>query len=486
MGMFETTGTATSAAARKDNTLRKLKRLKKALRHEEPDRVPISDFFWGSFIRRWRKELGLPDRRQSVLLLRPRLDRHGAEHGPLDPLLRDARGDGRGGRGQDGLRGGPAQEVRLPHARVHRLGDRHPGETRGGRVRRSVRPAALLRGGRQPDCGRGRRFRAELASVGRDGQVALARFPGLRQHGRVLRVHDPAHRSAEPHAVDGPGAGTLRRGARSRRAVLPGLFQGGDRRGRSVAGRVRHLGRRGVQEGHLHAARLLARPTTSPGSRRSWIIVHGKGLDVIYHGCGNVNAIFEDYIETGIDGYNPLEVKAGMDALELRRRFGHRMAFCGNSDIQVWESGDREAIRREVLRKLNAARGGGFIFQSDHSVSSAVSGPTYDYIVASCASTGGIPCNSASSTRPADLKSPESQHDSHPSQSPAWRRLPLGRRLAIGQLLCAAEVHPPLVVGDLLDDPGGLVLADLADHRRHLHHPATLGRSWPRRRGGPC
>ena len=70
-----------------------------------------------------------------------------------------------------------------------------------------------------------------------------------------------------------------------------------------------------------------------------------------------------------------------MDVLDLRRQFGHRMGFCGNSDIQVWETGDREAIRREVLRKLNAARGGGFIFQSDHSVSSAVSGHTYDYIV---------------------------------------------------------------------------------------------------------
>ena len=70
-----------------------------------------------------------------------------------------------------------------------------------------------------------------------------------------------------------------------------------------------------------------------------------------------------------------------MDVLDLRRRFGHRMGFCGNSDIQVWETGDRAAIRREVLRKLNAARGGGFIFQSDHSVSSSVSGQTYDYIV---------------------------------------------------------------------------------------------------------
>jgi uroporphyrinogen decarboxylase len=108
---------------------------------------------------------------------------------------------------------------------------------------------------------------------------------------------------------------------------------------------------------------------------------HANGLPVIYHGCGNVKAIFEDYIEMGIEAYNPLEAKAGMDVVDLRRRYAHRIGFCGNSDIQVWESGDREAIRREVLRKLNAARGGGLIFQSDHSVSSAVAGGTYDYII---------------------------------------------------------------------------------------------------------
>jgi len=102
---------------------------------------------------------------------------------------------------------------------------------------------------------------------------------------------------------------------------------------------------------------------------------------VIYHGCGNVQAIFEDFIEIGIDAYNPLEAKAGMDAVELRRRYGHRIAFCGNSDVQVWETGDQGRIRREVLRKLNAAQGGGFIFQSDHSVTSGVSGRTYDSIV---------------------------------------------------------------------------------------------------------
>ena len=36
---------------------------------------------------------------------------------------------------------------------------------------------------------------------------------------------------------------------------------------------------------------------------------------MIYHGCGNVNRIFEDFIEVGVDAYNPLEFKAGLDAV---------------------------------------------------------------------------------------------------------------------------------------------------------------------------
>ena len=70
-----------------------------------------------------------------------------------------------------------------------------------------------------------------------------------------------------------------------------------------------------------------------------------------------------------------------MDAVELKLKYGNKIGYCGNSNIQVWETGDKELIRKEVLRKLNAAKGGGYIFQSDHSVTSEVSGPTYDYIV---------------------------------------------------------------------------------------------------------
>jgi len=118
-----------------------------------------------------------------------------------------------------------------------------------------------------------------------------------------------------------------------------------------------------------------------PGVKALVDVCHEHGLPVIYHGCGNVKAILPDFIEMGIDAYNPLEAKAGLDVVALRRQHGHRLGFCGNSDIQVWETGDRDAVRREVLRKLNAAKGGGYIFQSDHSVTSSVSGHTYDAIV---------------------------------------------------------------------------------------------------------
>ncbi|MEA3367470.1 MAG: uroporphyrinogen decarboxylase family protein [Planctomycetota bacterium] len=109
--------------------------------------------------------------------------------------------------------------------------------------------------------------------------------------------------------------------------------------------------------------------------------IHAHGLKVIYHGCGNALTVYDDLIEVGVDGYNPVEAKAGLDVVDLKRRFAGRLAFAGNIDVRVLATGDREAVRREVLRKLNAGKGGGFILQSDHSVPDNVAPDTYDYVV---------------------------------------------------------------------------------------------------------
>jgi uroporphyrinogen-III decarboxylase len=118
-----------------------------------------------------------------------------------------------------------------------------------------------------------------------------------------------------------------------------------------------------------------------PGVQAIVETCHEAGLPVIYHGCGNVKRIFEDFIEIGVDAYNPLEAKAGLDVVELRRRYGHRIAFCGNMDVLDWAQQDRRSLKSIVLRKLNAAKGGGFIFQSDHSVPSNVPPENYEYVL---------------------------------------------------------------------------------------------------------
>ncbi len=118
---------------------------------------------------------------------------------------------------------------------------------------------------------------------------------------------------------------------------------------------------------------------------------HRQGLKTIYHGCGNASVVFEDMIEAGVDAYNPLEAKAGLNVVELKKRFGKRWAFNGNINVQVLETNDPEKVRNEVLTKLNAARGGGYIIQSDHSVPSNVDPQTYDLMVSLVREYGRYP-----------------------------------------------------------------------------------------------
>ena len=133
------------------------------------------------------------------------------------------------------------------------------------------------------------------------------------------------------------------------------------------------------------------RQVFKPGVKALIDEIHSHEIPVIYHGCGNVKRIFEDFIEIGVDAYNPLEAKAGLDVVDLRRQYGHRIGFCGNMDVVTWARGDKEELERTVLTKLNAAKGGGMIFQSDHSVPANVSGESYDYVVNLVRSRGRYP-----------------------------------------------------------------------------------------------
>jgi uroporphyrinogen decarboxylase len=102
-------------------------------------------------------------------------------------------------------------------------------------------------------------------------------------------------------------------------------------------------------------------------------------IKLLYHGCGNATAIFDDLIECGIDAYQSLEVKAGLDVVELKKKYKNHLAFVGNIDVRDVLTGDRRILEGNVLRRLNAAKGGGYIPMSDHSVPDNVLVDNYDY-----------------------------------------------------------------------------------------------------------
>jgi uroporphyrinogen decarboxylase len=365
---------------RKENTLKKLARMNAALRHEEPDRVPISDFFWGAFVERWRRELSLPADASPLT----HYDLDWTVITPnLDPWIRPF----------DVLCETPEEVIVKTGfgATVHkRLAHPMP-EMRAWELDSFEK----LERSEFDDPADPRRFfepgDSHINGIG-DGyqrhtpawiETVRANWPDFPVYGSVIEMSECLTRLVgQLNAMLWMGEQPDRMGA-----VIHRL---GDFYNRLAEAEI--AASEGLLDGFVIWGDMAYKKSTfmSPAYWREhfkpWIaklveLAHAHHLPVIYHGCGNVASVLEDFIQVGVDAYNPLEAKAGFDVVELRRRLGHRLAFCGNGDVRVWETGDREAIRREVLRKLNAARGGGYVFQSDHSVTSAVSGPTYDFIV---------------------------------------------------------------------------------------------------------
>ena len=107
---------------------------------------------------------------------------------------------------------------------------------------------------------------------------------------------------------------------------------------------------------------------------------HGKPM--ILHSCGYVMEFIPDFIATGYDCIQPLEVKAGNDMLGLKRDFGDRLAFMGGIDVRAMADADPAAIEREISGKIPAMKaGGGYIYHSDHSVPDNVSFEQYKRVM---------------------------------------------------------------------------------------------------------
>jgi uroporphyrinogen decarboxylase len=110
-----------------------------------------------------------------------------------------------------------------------------------------------------------------------------------------------------------------------------------------------------------------------PELGRVFAVGKSRGLPVAYHCCGALRAIIPDLIEIGMDVLNPVQANCpGMDALELKREFGSRLAFMGGVDTQhLLPHAPAAEVRRETERLIDGmtADGGGYILAASHTIS---------------------------------------------------------------------------------------------------------------------
>ena len=115
------------------------------------------------------------------------------------------------------------------------------------------------------------------------------------------------------------------------------------------------------------------RALVKPLHRELFAFLHAHtDAKVFFHTCGAVRELIPDLIEIGVDVLNPVQVSAaGMETAALKREFGRDLVFWGGGvDTQrVLGGGTPAEVRAEVRQRVgDLAPGGGFVFAAVHNV----------------------------------------------------------------------------------------------------------------------
>ena len=125
----------------------------------------------------------------------------------------------------------------------------------------------------------------------------------------------------------------------------------------------------------------MYRELLQPYHKKAVDWAHNRGIVAQLHSCGNIMTLVPDILATGVDALNPLEVKAGVDALKIKKQYGDRLLLRGGINAVNWDN--KDAILAEIDEKVPVLmENGGFIFSSDHSIPNSVSLENMKSIVA--------------------------------------------------------------------------------------------------------
>ncbi len=123
----------------------------------------------------------------------------------------------------------------------------------------------------------------------------------------------------------------------------------------------------GQQHG-LQMGPSLWREFIRPMLKRMYGTVRQTSKFVMIHSCGDVDELFDDLVEAGLNCFNPFQPEV-MDIYDLLPQYRGRLAFHGGMSTQrILPFGSVDEVRAETHRLLEAGREGGYIFAPAHDV----------------------------------------------------------------------------------------------------------------------
>jgi len=123
----------------------------------------------------------------------------------------------------------------------------------------------------------------------------------------------------------------------------------------------------GQQRG-LQMGPRLWRQFIFPVLKRMYAVVHEAGMYVFIHSCGDVDELFDDLIDIGVNCFNPFQPEV-MDVAALMERYRGRLAFHGGLSTQkTLPYATADGVRSETARLLEIGQRGSYIFAPAHDV----------------------------------------------------------------------------------------------------------------------
>lgn len=105
-----------------------------------------------------------------------------------------------------------------------------------------------------------------------------------------------------------------------------------------------------------------------PHLKRMYDFAHRAGKYVFIHSCGDVDELFDDLIDIGVNCFNPFQPEV-MDVEKLIHHYRGRLTFFGGLSMQkTLPYGSRKDVIKESLKLLSLGADGSYIFSPAHSV----------------------------------------------------------------------------------------------------------------------